>query len=310
MRRFYEEELASTDHFIFYDREDRVTYGDWNPPCGVESLRRMPTVHSSTMMLFELSLMMAELCEVLSLGDARYYADLALHIKRAFIEKFYEREKHSYGYWGTDGVALKLGLYPEGEKEDLLAALIYRIKEDHYAMPTGIYANKYLIPALLECGCGDVVYDILFHKSTDSFATLLDEGGTTLYEQLDMRAVMPREKGVGSYNHPMHGSFLYAYYTHLAGILPTAPGFKEFLLRPCHIKSIQELSVSFDTAIGNIALSFSRNEKGWKYRLFVPANSTCRLCLDFANELIVNGSVFPRNVLLGSGEYEIQAICR
>ena len=308
MRRFYEEERAGAKDHLHFDREDRTTYGDWNPPCGLESERRMPTVHSSTMIFYEISLMMAELCDRLGLDNPDYYLKLAQKTKLAFIERFYDKECHSYGYWGTDGIALKLGLYPEGEEKLLLAALTERIERDGYDMPTGIYANKYLLPALLEQGCGEIAYRVLFNKNTDNFARLLDEGGTTLYEELDMRITMPREKRVGSYNHPMHGGFLYMCYTHLAGIVPSKPGFAEFELSPCHIKEIRELSASLDTAMGKIALSFACTERGWRYRLSVPANTACRMRLDFADTLLVNEAPCANLSVLPSGEYDIEAI--
>lgn len=309
MRRWYEEERASAKDYISFNRDDRPTFGDWCPPCGNESERRMPTVHSSTMIFYELSLMMAELSDKLGIEDPCYYLDLAQKTKAAFIEKFYNRRIHSYGYWGSDGVALKLGLYPEGEKDFLLAALVEHIKKDEYDMPTGIYANKYLFPVLLENGCGDIAYKLLFNKDKDSFATLLDEGGTSLYEGLKMRITMPFEKEhVSSYNHPMHGAFLYMCYTHLAGIVPTKPGFAEFELSPTHISSISKLSASLNTVMGNIALTFESTERGWRYHLSIPANTLCRLRLDFADALFVNDAPCSNLSVLPSGEYDIEAI--
>jgi alpha-L-rhamnosidase len=121
MEEWVAHELARSNDMII-----DVGLGDWAPSGGNQHPRRMPVKHSSTMMFYEICLRMTELIRALNLGEekANYYYSLGEQIKESIIRNFYDKEKHSYGYWGSDGVALQLGLYPEGEKDALLKALV------------------------------------------------------------------------------------------------------------------------------------------------------------------------------------------
>ena len=305
MQKWYENEASGAEDYIMVKRENRRDYGDWCPPRVDNFNRRMPIVHSSTLIFYEISLIMAEFCKEFELGDAAYYLDNAEKIKSSFINNFYNFEKHSYGYWGTDGVALKLGLYPDGEEHSLVSALVDMIKAENYEMPTGIYANKYLVPALLEKGYGDIAYKFLFNKEKVSFAKMLDDGATSVWEVPNTTSVMPREQKVASYNHPMHGGFMYVCYTHIAGLLPTKPGYVEFDLKPCHLDAVDKLEASLETTVGKISVAFEKTDDGYSYSLTVPSNSKCRLNLGYASEIYLNGEKCENHTVLGSGRYSI-----
>lgn len=251
--------------------------GDWCPAGGNKHERRMPVKHSSTMMFYEICLRIAELCSALKLGKdkAKYYTELGERIKESVIRNLYDTEKHSYGYWGSDGAALQLGLYPEGDHNALLLALVDAIKQENYEMHTGIYANKYLIPALCEGGYGDVALQILFTPDHPSFRTMMDDGATSVWECYDMNSIMPRELPVSSYNHPMHTGFAYFYYAHIAGIVPIEPGFAKFAIKPVQFDAIGSIDVSFDSPYGRIRVKYNREGEKYTYELTIPANTEC-----------------------------------
>lgn len=301
MEAWVQHEVARADDCII-----SVGLGDWCPPEGNDGKRRMPVAHSSTLMFYEIAVRMEELCRVFSLGDSAYYHRLSEQVKDAMIRHFYDREKHTFGYWGTDGTALMIGLYPDGEREALLGALLARIRADGYAMPTGIYANKYLVPALMEAGYADYALDFLFNREKTSFGTMMDDGATTVWEVPDMKFFMPREHSVSSYNHPMHGGFLYTCYTHAAGIRPLAPGFRKFALDPCGDARLETVDASVETPLGTIRVKKTPAEKGFRYALTVPANAECVLVLTGAKRILADGRPVPAGCTLGSGEYSIE----
>ncbi len=257
--------------------------GDWCPPAGnYRNRRRMPVSESSTAMFYEIALRMEELSRELNLRTAVDYAELALRIKKAFNDKFWIPELHRYGTWGSCGVALELGLFPDGEEENLLAALLALMKEDDYAMPTGIYCNKYLVPALAARGCGDLALKYLFTRDHISFGTMMDDGATSVWECLEMKGIgQPREKDCASYNHPMHAGFGYFMHAHVGGITPILPGFKEFAVSPCFFSEIPSATVTHSCPYGEIKVSFERINGETAYRLTVPANTTAHfICGD------------------------------
>ena len=264
--------------------------GDWCPPGGNdENPRRMPVPESSTAMFYEICIRMDELAKALDLPTAMDYGVLAQTIKDAFNAHFWLPDLHRYGTWGTCGVALQTGLYPDGERENLLSALLTLIAEDDYAMSTGIYCNKYLVPALCEAGHGDLAMKYLFSRDHHSFGTMMDKGATSLWECPDHQSPQPREVGTASYNHPMHSGFAYFLYAQVAGIQPTTPGFKTFSISPCLMESMKEVAVTHTSPYGDIKVAYVQGETSTRYELTIPANTTCYFA--------------PTGETLGSGSY-------
>ena len=299
MQEWYQHELDRSDDYIIYEG-----LGDWHPPIGNKDPRRMCVAHSATIQLYENSKIMAELCRDLKLGDPEYYENIASKVKESFNRHFFDYEKHTYGYWGSDGAALKTGIYPDGYYHELLFSIADRIERDEFRMQTGIYGNKYLVPALIEGGYGDIAMSYLFNKDFPSFATMLDDGATTVWEDISMHSVMPRNMSASSYNHPMHGAFLYVCYSHIAGIKPLKPGFSEFELSPIIIDSVRAFDVTLSTAAGDIKVARKGNEHKRRYKLTVPANTTCYVKIPNCKITDAAGDeIFEKR--LGSGKYRI-----
>ncbi len=263
--------------------------GDWCPPGGNQSSRRMPVPESSTAMFYEICIRMSELAKELKLPTSYDYDAVAATIKEAFNRHFWLADLHRYSTWGTCGVALALELYPDGERENLLMALVNLIEKDDYAMSTGIYCNKYLVPVLCEAGYGDMAMKFLFNREHDSFGTMMDKGATSLWECPDHDYPQPREEGTASYNHPMHAGFAYFLYAQVAGIKPLDPGFEAFTVAPCLIDAFDQISVTHECPYGSIKVSYQKQENGIAYDISVPAGTTCAFA--------------PTGQLLGSGDY-------
>ena len=263
------EEADAEDYIIPYG------LGDWCPPVGHESPRRIPVEESSTQMFYEICLRMSELCTALSLPGKERYDALAGKIKEAYIRKYWLTDLHRYSTWGSSGVALMTGLYPAGEKEALTEALLKQIKEDDYAMPTGIYGNKYLIPALCEAGEGDMTLEILFNRRHVSFGTMLDDGATSLWEALELKGKgQPRDLHTSSFNHPMHSGFAYFYYAYIAGIKPIKPGFAEFEIAPTLFEGISSVNVTHESPFGEVGVAYQKIGDECYFVLKIPENTT------------------------------------
>ena len=299
MRAWIEYEEKQSEDFILTGG-----LGDWCPPGGERNPRRMPVAHSSSMEFYEICMMMTELCEELGIGDAANYLDKAGKIRDAVNRHFYDFNAHTYGYWGSDGAALFTGIYPDGEKEALLQSLAAGIKADDYEMPTGIFANKYLVPALTEAEYGDLAFRFLFDRKHRNFQSMLDEDATTLWESFECHQTEPdRNLGMSSCNHPMHGGFLYFCHHHLAGIRPLKPGFEQFLFKPCFTEMTEHVKAYYNSICGRIEAETERTADGHRCMLKVPAGS--RAVVEIAGTVLVNGKVYEKGSLLGSGIYEI-----
>ena len=251
--------------------------GDWAPPGGNGSTTRMPVEHSSTMMFYEIAVRMAEMSDAFGYDCGGEYRSLAADIKESLNRHFYDYANHTYGYRGTNGAALLLGAYPDGEGEALLDSTLKLLAGDGFRMHTGIYGNKYLVPALFEAGFGDEAMKYLFGRNSVSFGTMLDDNATSVWEELGMHFKEGnRNVPVSSYNHPMHGGVLCVCYEHIAGIRPVEPGFKRFAVRPADLSDVGSLNVSFESPYGTIRVSYGPAGEGVRrYEVTVPANTVC-----------------------------------
>ena len=309
MQAWVEHELARSEDYIISEG-----LGDWCPPCGEKSERRIPVPQSSTLMFYEICIKMAELSNQFGYGNAKYYTDLADKIAESFIRHFYDEEKHTYGAWGSDAVALTLGVHPEYDRDALLTSLRESIIRDDYAMSTGIYGNKYLIPLLLEEGMGDMAMEILFNRRHFSFGTMMDDNGTSLWEVLEMHHIEPnKNRAVSSYNHPMHSGFAYIYYAYLGGLRPAEPGFKTFVVKPYHVEGLDDVAITYESPYGKIAVSAHKTETGYEYAVTVPANTHAILSFEEGVEITAqNGTktVCPTDetTCVGSGTYKIVTV--
>ncbi|MBQ2306053.1 MAG: family 78 glycoside hydrolase catalytic domain [Clostridia bacterium] len=271
MRRWVDHETNRANDCIISEG-----LGDWDPAGGNNNPRRMPVSHSSTFMYYEICLRMSEISKAFGFGDEQKYLGMCAEIKDALNRHFYDRERHTYGYWGSDGVALLLGTYPEGEYASLLQNTVQTIRDEKFEMPTGIYGNKYLVPALMKAGYGDAALSFLFNRFSPSFGTMMDAGGTSMWEEPDMHFVeKDTTKGVASYNHPMHGGFMYSYITCLAGIEPLVPGFRRFRIKPCRLDGVPSIDVSYDSPYGTIKVEYHKPIDSVKYccTVTVPSNT-------------------------------------
>lgn len=270
MEKWVQHELNKSVDYLIDDG-----FGDWAPP---DEKRKMPLLHSSSMQFFEICDKMSCLSNVLGLFDkAEYYKELSLQIKNAIIQKLYQNETHTYGHIGSNGIALALGIYPDGEYEKLAKATADLMREENYEMTTGMFANKYLVPEMCSAGYSKEILQMLFHENYHSFKTMIDAGATSVWEAIMSNYILDYNKMVGSYNHPMHASFMIFCYSHIAGLRPLKAGFKEFEIAPCRVEGVEEVTMSHHSPYGNIAVKYKVLHNGEiEYNLCVPVNTTCK----------------------------------
>lgn len=67
-------------------------------------------------------------------------------------------------------------------------------------------------------------------------------------------------------------------YTGFAGIIPTAPGFRRFYIRP-QMGDLVHMALTIYTPSGEIHFAGEKTDNGWDYRITVPAGSEAELVL-------------------------------
>jgi alpha-L-rhamnosidase len=215
-------------------------------------------------------------------GDERRYKALAEDVKQAFHRKFYDTEKASYGDFGSNIFALKMGV-PEKYYHKVLETLRSEIAARDGHLNTGIYGTQLFFEVLAENGLNNIAYTAMNKRSFPGFGHWIAQGATTTWEQWD---------GSNSRNHPMFGGALTWYYRKLAGLNADEeqPGYKHIIVRPVIPDSLSYASYSTRTPYGDASVSWQRGGGRFYMETVVPVGATATVYIPCTSDATVNES--------------------
>ena len=195
--------------------------GDWLPPYGLPEKRLVHQFY-----YWMCTDICARAAKALGLDeDATLYAARAQKIKETFHKVFYDPVNRTYGDYGSNVFALKMGV-PDEVKADVVETFGKEIVEKYNChLNTGICGTRYLFEVLSENGMHDVAYKVMTQKDFPSFGWWLEQGATVTWENWN---------GESSRNHPMFGGCLTWLYNYLGGIRydENEPGFRHVFIEP------------------------------------------------------------------------------
>lgn len=243
--------------------------GDWVPVKSVS-----PVELTSTCYYYADASILAKVARILNKeDDHNKYNALAEKIKKAFNEKYLNKEKGIYatGLQTELSVPLYWGLVPDEFKEHVAANLARRVEADNFHLDLGLLGQKAILNALADNGYADVAYKIAAQETYPSWGWWIKNGATTLYENWDINA----QHDI-SLNHIMFGEIGAWFYKALAGIKPDAenPGFSNIILNPTFPTTLQHVESSYNSVSGLIQSSWFRKGKTITYTVTIPTNTT------------------------------------
>ncbi|RKD92456.1 alpha-L-rhamnosidase [Mangrovibacterium diazotrophicum] len=205
--------------------------------------------------------------------DEKRYAALAQKIKEAFNDKYFHPETNLYadGTQTEMSAPLYWGLVPETVKSEVAANLAKRVAQDQFHLDVGLLGQKSILNALSENGYADVAYKMASQENFPSWGWWIVNGATTLLENWDIHA-----QNDISMNHIMFGEIGAWLYKGLGGIFPdpNQPGFKNVILKPSFVSSLNGVDVSHRSPYGKITSAWEHKGKTVLYQVCIPANST------------------------------------
>jgi len=291
----YLENWATEEGTIYSQREGVngeilkwFNLGDWAP---VDELPSSELVHTFYYWLCTANTSKA--AEVLGFAEeAEIYAQKAQVVKEAFHAKFYDEELFTYGVYGSNILALEMGV-PSEVEEMVLNSLMENIQSNGGHFDTGIFGTRYFFEVLSKYGLHQLAYKALNKKKFPSFGYWLEEGSTTSREHWANK---------GSYNHPMFGGGLIWFYETLAGMKAVAPGYREITFKPGVETNVESAAYSRQTALGNTGIDWKDGEELFSMKVEVPVGSTALVYLpgDDQREVLESG-MDPRKA--GSVEF-------
>ena len=256
-----------------------LNLGDWSPAYGMPDKE---IVH--TFFLWQCLTNTAKAAKALGReDDVKHYEDLAVKVRDAFHKKFYNAAAKSYGDFGSNIYALRMGV-PAEVKQDVVRTLRSEIMDKYKGhINTGFVAARYFFEVLAENGLNDVAYTVMNKTDFPGFGNWIRQGATTTWEQWD---------GKNSRNHPMFGGALMWFYKNLAGIQPdeTQPGFRNFFVKPELTDSLNRVYYSIITPYGEVSSNIVKSPQGWDVKVTVPVGSHAVVILPGLIKLVGQGT--------------------
>ncbi len=288
-----------------------LNLGDW---AGPGKLPPDPLVH--TFYLWRCADFTSKTARVIgNLNEAEKYAALAEKTRNAFYNKFYDKETGSYGSYGANVFALKMGV-PADQKTKVIAALKANIVANGNHLNTGMFGTQFFFEVLAGNGMQDLASRVMDQKTAPSYGWWIDQGATTTWEQWD---------GSGSHDHPMFGGGITWFYRKLAGmnIDPDYPGYRNIIFKPQPAGDINFVSYSNETPYGIASINWKRDLRTFDLDITVPVGATATVYVPASNakEVLESGRKISNDTgvhfqriekgyvifSVGSGKYSFKA---
>jgi alpha-L-rhamnosidase len=248
-----------------------LNLGDWAVP-----YKLLPVDLVHTFYLWRCADLTSKTALVLGHKDeAKKYASLAIKTKKAFQDKYYDKEKKTYGLYGGNIFALKMGI-PADQKPGVIAALKSDIAANGGHLDTGIFGTQFFFEVLAENGMQDLAFEAMNKKTQPSYGWWIEQGATTTWEQWD---------GSGSRNHPMFGGGIVWFYRELAGmnIDPAQPGYRNIIFKPQPAGDVTFVTYSNETSNGMASITWKKKAGIFNLDIAVPVGSTAEVFVPSSN---------------------------
>lgn len=239
-----------------------LNLGDWAP---ASELPPNDMVH--TFYLWRCADLTAQTAKALGkTKEEKYYAQLAERTKKAFHSKYYNTTSGSYGPYGGNIFALRMGV-PSAQYPRVIAALKSDIAKNNGHLDTGIFGTQFFFEVLSENGLHDLAFAAMNKTTEPSYGWWIEQGATTSWEHWD---------GKGSRNHPMFGGGIVWFYRVLAGmnVDPEQPGYRHIIFKPQPAGDVTFTSYSNETPYGTAGIRWEKSGDAFNVNVEVPVGST------------------------------------
>jgi hypothetical protein len=203
-------------------------------------------------------------------------AALGIQVKKAFNDKFFDKNKKVYATGSQTSMAmpLMLGLVDEKNRDAVFKNFVDSINVSGKSLTAGDIGFHYVVQALDVGGASQLLYDMNFRNDVPGYGFQLKKGATALTESW-------AALGGVSNNHLMLGHIMEWFYTGLAGIDQAANsvGFKEIEIKPEIVGDINYVKANYETFYGTVSSLWYKEGNNFSLDVQVPANTTALVYL-------------------------------
>lgn len=246
--------------------------GDWIPPFEDEAKNPESVDLVNNCSLSQNYSALAEIAGALGIEEDRIlFTERKEALNKRIHDQFFHPESNTYGTGTQIDMAypMLVGAVPAGYYP-LIKDSFHHIVSDRYEghLSTGLVG----VPVVTECCVVNkdvqLMYDMLKRHDYPGYLYMIDNGATTTWEYWDDDA--------RSHFHNCFNGIGTWFYQALGGLLPLAPGYRQFSVEPQVPDGIDWVDVSKLTPYGEIRVSWKKEGGIVVCNIQVPAGSTAR----------------------------------
>jgi len=200
---------------------------------------------------------------------AAFRLDLKI-AQKALHENWFNEEDTTYANGEQPYLIfpLQTGVVPEELRDAIFDKYVHTIMvTDNGHLNTGMIGTQIMFDYLIDNNRHDLI-DIIVNRTTyPGWGYMVEKGATTCWEQWN------------GYYSQIHSCFPYIggwFYRGLAGIQwdPENPGFKNIILRPSLVKSVDWVKCNYESHYGNIISNWKKESEHFNWEVTIPVNTT------------------------------------
>ncbi len=267
--------------------------GDWydlgpKPP-GVSQLTPRGITATATY-YYDLTIL-AQIARLLGKpDDATRYEQLAIAVKQAFNQAYYNPKTAQYGTGSqtANAMALYMKLVEPENRAAVSANLISEIKGRDNSLTAGDVGYRYLLLALGQAGASDVIFAMNSRTDVPGYGYQLVKGATALTESW-------QANHDASNNHLMLGHLMEWFYAQLAGIqeAESSVAGKEWVIYPKLVGDITTVDASYESPYGRVSSQWKKLASQVELMVEIPVNTTATVYVPAKNSTVVTESGTP-----------------
>ncbi|MFJ4618955.1 family 78 glycoside hydrolase catalytic domain [Streptomyces sp. NPDC088812] len=254
-------------------------FGDWLTPSTMEGRPTHEAIGIAPALTSELVAPMfqahtltlaSRTAEVLDRPEAAALAERAARVREAFAAEYVSADGGlPVRLQGMYALALGLDMIPDDLREAAGDRLAELVRERGNRLDTGFLSMPYLLDALWDTGHRDLARAVLWQSEAPSWLSQVDHGATTIWETWDAIAPDGAIRTM-SFNHYAFGCVDDWLFRRVAGITPTAPGYRRVRIEPDLDAGVTRVDAAVGTPYGEIAVDWRRAEETVTVRVTVP----------------------------------------
>ncbi|NII82674.1 MULTISPECIES: family 78 glycoside hydrolase catalytic domain [unclassified Pedobacter] len=251
--------------------------GDWydlgpKPP-GVSQLTPMG-VTGTAIYYYDLKILEKTATLLGKKADAMAYAKLALEVKNAFNNQFFDAKSRQYatGSQTANAMAVYMELAEEMHKNAVIENLVKDIRDRKNSLTAGDIGYRYVLRVLEDAGKSDVIFDMNSRSDVPGYGMQIAKGATALTESW---AALPTV----SNNHFMLGHLMEWLYSAVGGIrqAENSIAFKQIKIEPEVVGDLTSADVRYNSPYGKISCKWEKTDRTFTLEVNIPVNTTATI---------------------------------